>query len=220
MRRPNREINIFSISALDLFASALGSFILLTVILFPYYLKNHEVVAENTRLQVELQKTQRQLSECQSQLSEAEQRVQQAQAELQDCQEKLAQTFLAVVLKWETAGQDIDLYVLDPEGHEFSYQQHNRSQEHFPGVTAKLSKDSLIGPGVEIYESNPAKSGVYEIYVKLFERNKVTENPIVQTTVYFRDGTLDFPNIHLSREGQKLQIGTFELRSDGSVTPQ
>lgn len=38
MRRPNREINIFSMSALDLFASALGAFVLLTIILLPYYL--------------------------------------------------------------------------------------------------------------------------------------------------------------------------------------
>jgi len=37
MRRPNREINIFSISAVDLFASALGAFILLVMLVFPYY---------------------------------------------------------------------------------------------------------------------------------------------------------------------------------------
>ena len=40
MRRPSREINIFSISALDLFASAMGSFILIAVMLFPYYQKS------------------------------------------------------------------------------------------------------------------------------------------------------------------------------------
>ena len=37
MRRPNREIVIFSVSAIDLFASALGAFILLMMLLFPYY---------------------------------------------------------------------------------------------------------------------------------------------------------------------------------------
>ena len=34
-----RELNVLNISALDLFASALGVFILMTLILFPYYLK-------------------------------------------------------------------------------------------------------------------------------------------------------------------------------------
>ncbi len=39
MRRPNRNIEIFSMSVLDLFASALGGFILIAVILFPNYRK-------------------------------------------------------------------------------------------------------------------------------------------------------------------------------------
>ena len=46
MRRPNRELNIFSISALDLFASAMGAFILIAVILFPYYQQNAKIVQE------------------------------------------------------------------------------------------------------------------------------------------------------------------------------
>jgi hypothetical protein len=37
VKRRSREINIFSISALDLFASALGAFILISVILLPYF---------------------------------------------------------------------------------------------------------------------------------------------------------------------------------------
>ena len=38
-RRKNREINIFSISALDLFASAMGVFLLVAIVALPYYLK-------------------------------------------------------------------------------------------------------------------------------------------------------------------------------------
>ncbi len=37
MRRKNREINIFNISIMDVLASALGVFILIAVVLFPYY---------------------------------------------------------------------------------------------------------------------------------------------------------------------------------------
>ena len=37
MHRPNRTIEIFSLSALDLFASAVGAFIVITAILIPYY---------------------------------------------------------------------------------------------------------------------------------------------------------------------------------------
>ena len=37
MKRRNREVSIFSMSALDLFASALGAFILLAIVMFPYF---------------------------------------------------------------------------------------------------------------------------------------------------------------------------------------
>ena len=37
MKRRNREIGIFSMSALDLFASALGAFILIAIVMFPYF---------------------------------------------------------------------------------------------------------------------------------------------------------------------------------------
>jgi len=37
MRTPGRNITVFSTSAIDLFASALGAFILLVMLLFPYY---------------------------------------------------------------------------------------------------------------------------------------------------------------------------------------
>jgi len=39
MRANRRNISVFSISALDLFAAALGAFILIVLVLFPYYKK-------------------------------------------------------------------------------------------------------------------------------------------------------------------------------------
>ena len=37
MKRKNREISIFSMSALDLFASALGAFILIAIVMIPHF---------------------------------------------------------------------------------------------------------------------------------------------------------------------------------------
>jgi len=58
-RRGSREVNIFSMSALDLFASALGAFILIAIIALPYYLKVEPVlkklkIAENNIKQLEI----------------------------------------------------------------------------------------------------------------------------------------------------------------------
>lgn len=42
-RQKSKEINIFSMSALDLFASALGAFILITIVVLPYYLNTTRI---------------------------------------------------------------------------------------------------------------------------------------------------------------------------------
>ncbi|MEM7651712.1 MAG: vWA domain-containing protein, partial [Pseudomonadota bacterium] len=46
LSRPRRELEVLSVSALDLFASALGVFILLAILLFPYYLKQPSLDAD------------------------------------------------------------------------------------------------------------------------------------------------------------------------------
>ncbi len=84
MKRLSREINIFSMSALDLFASAMGAFILLTVILFPYYLKNSEIVEKMSALRGELEQTQ-------AALAETEQKLQKCEAQRQQCESQRAQ---------------------------------------------------------------------------------------------------------------------------------
>lgn len=200
-RRPNRDINIFSISALDLFASAMGTFILLTVILFPYYQKHADV--------------EKQLSELRSQLA-------QTQQQLQQCHDRLSYTFLSVVLKWETQNQDVDLHVVDTEGHEFYYQRHNRNRTDFPSVETELSVDTIKGPGVEIWENSRAKPGRYKIYANLYNRHGNSENPVVKSNLYYRDGAKQLPDLTLTQEGenQKTLIAVVEVNSGGEVVVQ
>ncbi len=50
MKRRNREINIFGMSSLDLFASALGAFILISIIIFPLIAEVDETIGEDTDL--------------------------------------------------------------------------------------------------------------------------------------------------------------------------
>jgi uncharacterized protein YoxC len=252
MKRLKREINIFSMSALDLFASAMGSFILLTVILFPYYLKNADIVERMSALRQQLEKTQQQLQtcsnerqqcqqqlqtcsnerqQCQQQRAQLQQDLQNCQAQkgnlqgeinslkqdLKNCQQKLRQTFLAVVMKWETQKQDVDLHVIDPNNNEFYYQKHNRNHAHFPNANAELSVDTTKGPGIEIWENPLAKQGIYKIYANLYARKGNTENPVVKTTIYYRDGSKKLPNITLIEKANKKLIATIEVNAEGDV---
>ncbi|MEO0335122.1 MAG: hypothetical protein AAF202_01930, partial [Pseudomonadota bacterium] len=62
MAKKNREINVFSTSAIDLFASALGVFIVLVMILFPYFGKTSKeppkpIIKAKTQNVDELKKT-------------------------------------------------------------------------------------------------------------------------------------------------------------------
>jgi len=90
MKRPDRTLNVFSLSALDLFASAMGTFVVLAVLLFPYYLKNYEVVAENRKLKQDLEATQSELAAALSELEAAEAEAEAAQAAAEAAQAEAA----------------------------------------------------------------------------------------------------------------------------------
>jgi len=217
MKRRNRDINIFSISALDLFASAMGVFILLTVVLFPYYLKNSEIIARMSAQRQELEQSQQQLSECTAQRAELQGQIDSLEQQVNNCHEKLKQTFLAVVIKWATDKQDIDLHVVDVAGNEFYYSQHNRDRSHFRHSNAELSVDTTNGPGIEIWEESRAQPGRYQIYLNLYSRNDNSENPLVKTTIYYRDGGKKLPDITLTQERRKQLVATLEVNADGDV---
>ncbi len=54
MTRRNRDIEIFSLSALDLFASAMGVFVLLSVMMLPFYFKGRDFETEIGELTLSL----------------------------------------------------------------------------------------------------------------------------------------------------------------------
>ena len=89
MKIRSREINIFSMSALDLFASALGAFMLLTIAALPFFPNtgdSPELVAEVAealeQAQQELEQTQEELSQTQSDLSQSQQEAGELSSEL------------------------------------------------------------------------------------------------------------------------------------------
>lgn len=82
MRRRSREINIFSMSALDLFASALGAFILIAVVLFPYFPNTGDSKVRVAAVQAELEKEK-------EEHEATKQAVSQCEADKQACESEL-----------------------------------------------------------------------------------------------------------------------------------
>ena len=109
MRRNRRNISVFSISALDLFAAALGAFILIVLVLFPYYklggtdvsmeeleelVKKRRLVASSTQTEVskiraiqsEIRLLDKQYLTTQEEMSKIEQRIREVQKQTADIQ--------------------------------------------------------------------------------------------------------------------------------------
>jgi hypothetical protein len=89
MKRPSRELNIFSLSALDLFASAMGAFILVAVILFPYYQNNSKIVQELQDAKTKAETAEQQAKgaqEAERRAQAAEQRAQEAERRAQEAE--------------------------------------------------------------------------------------------------------------------------------------
>ena len=82
MRLRSKEINIFNMSALDLFASALGAFILISVVLFPYFPNTGDS-------QERVDEVKAQLAQANSQLEQTSAELERTSAELEEVRAQL-----------------------------------------------------------------------------------------------------------------------------------
>ena len=99
MKRRKSEVNVFSMSALDLFASALGAFILLAVIFMPFFPNTGDHPKISEALRNRLQQAEAAVSRLQSQLdrqvTELE-RLQEAEARASSLESQLNQQAAAL----------------------------------------------------------------------------------------------------------------------------
>ena len=242
MKSRSREINVFSMSALDLFASALGAFILISIVLMPYFLRTDpdevarlrrnlaqaqaaaaETLERLARAQAAAAETRERLQQCQQQETACRQEVeglrrdaadlQRCQADLQVCKAKLAKTFLAIVIQWPTRSHDVDLHIIDPGGKQFYYEK-KKFPRPYPG---ELSADTTCGPGVEIWEVADAPAGEYKVYYNLFDRHRNAKPAVVKGGAYHRDGHDRFRERRLTTPGKGQLVATVTVKDDGSV---
>jgi hypothetical protein len=198
MRRPNRNIEIFSMSVLDLFAAALGGFILIAVILFPNYMKQEKV-------ELELKSTKESVNQCKSAATAAQQALATKVRELGVCEAALASTFIVVAIEWNTAGNfDVDLHVFDPDGNEFFWGRNNRDRRDYPSTDAQLSYDNTRGPGVELWQHPKAQAGTYRIAYDFYSAPALNRPVEVKGNVFYRNGRAELPPVTLT-ETHKLR---------------
>ena len=220
MKKLNREINVFSMSALDLFASALGAFIILGVLLLPYFPNTGDsperVAAIRALLQMQIEENARQAEQIEvleEEIQETRQKLEGTRGELQETQEALRtalkKKYLLLVISWATQ-DDVDLHVVDPDGREFYY-----DDREFPGSPARFEEDNIQGPGNEIWLHPEVAPGQYRIYYKLY--NQRTSSVSVRGLILHPDGREEIPSRLLSRGGEKPLIAVVHVGDDGTI---
>ena len=200
MKTRNREINIFSMSALDLFASALGAFILLAVVALPYFGNTGNSPENVAKIKKELKQAKSKLAACQK-------KSKKQQSDLNKCSAQLKKKFLLVLMSWKTKG-DVDLHVVDPNGNEFYYKKRS-----FPGTSAKFEEDGTKGPGNEIWLHPAATPGKYKVYYKYFSKRQ--KQASIRGAMVTPDGRTEFRRVTLKRKKEKVLAATIIVDASG-----
>ncbi|MCY4531305.1 MAG: hypothetical protein OXC84_03060 [Gammaproteobacteria bacterium] len=221
MKKSSRAINVFSVSALDLFASALGAFILMSLIFMVFFTMTSKDSGEAEQTHTALERCEVQLAEsvdastlaqCEMRLAnsveaselahcqmlldasgDASNQVERVSEELKACQQTLKKTFVLVIASWSTR-DDVDLHVVDPRGREFYFAQKTQ-----PGTDAALEEDNIFGPGNEIWLHPSADSGRYRVCYKHFNG---LSSPIVRGSILWQEGKIEIPNVTLTQVNQ------------------
>ena len=89
MRLRSKEISVFNMSALDLFASALGAFILITLVLFPYFPNTGDSQERVDEVKAELEQASARLQQASAELEQASAELEQTSAELEEVRAQL-----------------------------------------------------------------------------------------------------------------------------------
>lgn len=221
MRRRNREINIFNLSMLDVIAGAMAAFLILMVILLPYYDKDaidQQAIIAELRQTLAQQQPALQAAQAEAEAARAQAQASAAETEHQRQRadalaQQLARTFLVLYVRWDTF-DDVDLHVIDPSGAEFWWNEHKT----LPGRPGELSEDAIIGPANEVWEIRDAPPGEYRIEVELFAIRDARKPVVVKGRLFHRDGSDAFNEIRLERLKQRARIATIRVDEAGRVS--
>lgn len=229
MRRRKGELTVFSIATLDVFASAMGVFMLIAVVLFPYYLKNVDAIAARDIARAQAAAAQTAVAEAQADATAAIIAAQSAQEIARKATEdatemerraraaesQLRNTFLLVLINW-SATDDIDLHLRDPSGAWFSWQR-----SRIRGRPGELSEDVVRGPGNEVWQVDSAPPGRYYVCANRFH-NRTTGAVRVRGNVYHQNGRLELSEVLLQSQGasRTLPMGVVVVDAEGGVTLQ
>ncbi|PKP35317.1 MAG: hypothetical protein CVU00_03030 [Bacteroidetes bacterium HGW-Bacteroidetes-17] len=118
---------------------------------------------------------------------------------------------IRITLDWSSNENDIDLWVIDPNGEKCFYSHTNTM------LGGKISRDFTRGYGPEEFSLKTAKRGIYTVYVNYFSesRQTITGPVTVYATLYTNYGTeqqeTKYITVQLTDNKETRQIGQLEF---------
>ncbi|MBF0376729.1 MAG: hypothetical protein HQK72_04535 [Desulfamplus sp.] len=247
MKPRNREINIFNLSMLDVISGALGAFLIIMIVLFPYYKKEsidyqrqveqltqqlqqaqqqaaqvEQLQEENRQAKADAESLRQELETIRQNSGEANQQLETAREENQQLRQQLqsAQQQLAKTFLMIYISWETKSQDIDLHLIDPTGAEFYFDQRTHIGRAGFLSVDTVYGPGNEVWEIIDAPPGDYKVYVKLYNKGNNNAWPTVKGRVSSKDGNALLPEIRLDSVNQKVLMATVKVAEDGSIAIQ
>lgn len=185
--RRNREINVFSLSAVDLFCSALGAFIIITIIAMPSYMKKSEQESKKDVHKEHIEQIKEENIKLRKNLQIAKKELEKTNEKILELKEKQTANYLIIIASWDTQ-DDIDTYMIDPQKRMYAYHT-----KYYNGIKASLAEDARIS-GTEVWETSELLNGTYELYFVAFEK-RIELPTKIKLRAYTKDGKKDLSDL-------------------------
>ena len=207
MRAKNREFNIFNLSFLDVICGAMGAFLIVMVVLMPYYKKDVVTVQhEMNRMKTERDEARARADALEQNLQNA-QRKNAAMKRSVEEERKRRDTPLLVGMKWPSKKVDLDLYLIKPSGDAVGYRCKKR------GSTELVFDYVQGGFGAEVIMSSRAEPGIWSICARYQTGERET---IKNIRIRALDFSRDLSGILINRTQAK--IAELRITKAGLVT--
>ena len=225
-----KEINIFSISFLDLLSGALGAVLILFIIIPKMTFEQQDAISQleelnEQNLQQRLQNTEAENARLRQQLEQAQRELQEAQRQLESqSREAVGEKIfgvnaqLAVACVWPE-NVDVDLHVKDLRTDSVVYyRQPNLS---FGILMSDITSRRQGDDTHEIFYQTEVVPGRYEISIHLYSgASAVVDGYAIIFPFTRNEQKINFRQIRLTRPKEKIKVGTLTVTSNNITLEQ
>ena len=216
MKQRSREINVFSMSLLDILCGAMGAFAFLFILVLPDY---HPGANLDTKDMVDPQT----YEEAMERIRQLEEELQSQQGKSADQEKQIRQLQLRdpiVVLSTFYGDADMDLYVISPgettDGRRQDPPDGLKKQGPFWIGSEYVPADQ--GPASEAWLIRDTPVGDFEVYYKLMTDTAPAQAVIVRGTVMSAmDPVVYLPQVSLSKPREVVHVATVTMQTDSHI---